>query len=101
MEETVCPRRYSLVTVYPTRHYCAKRRLTCFHQAHLYRRRMRAECNIITLLFLDEKSILHIPGRMLGRKIQGREIVPVIFDFWSFSHNKAQFFKNLDDFLTY
>src|SRR5690625_4191823 len=48
---------------------------------------------------LDEKSILHIPGRMVFRKVQGREVVPVIFNFWTFRNIESNIGKNLYDFV--
>ena len=44
---------------------------------------MGAQCNLVLVVFglFDEKGILHIPGGMFGRKVQGSKVVPVIFHF--------------------
>src|SRR5690606_30316791 len=99
MEETMCTCRNSLIAVHPARHNGTERWLACFHQSNLNGRGMRTQGNIITILFLDKESILHITRRVLRWKIQGREVVPVIFDLRSFGNDKTEFLKNLNDLL--
>lgn len=49
-------------------------------------------------LFGDIQGILHVPGGVFGRHVQGFKIVVVDFHFRAGSHVKAQTLKNLADF---
>src|SRR5690606_37590977 len=95
------PGRYGFVAVHSSRHDGTEWRLAVLHHPHLYGRGMGTQRDIIAVLLLDEKRILHITGRELGWKIKGSEIVPVIFDFGSFGYYKAKFLEYLYDFLAH
>lgn len=51
----------------------------------------------VRVLF-DKKGVLHIASRMFGREIESTEHVPVILDFRTFRHGKANAGKDIDDF---
>ena len=46
-----------------------------------------------------EECVLHIPGRMFRREVEGFENVIVVLDFRTFCDIVAEFAENLDDFL--
>jgi len=45
----------------------------------------------------DEKGVLHVACRMVGGEIQGREYVPVIFDFRPFGNRESEAGENVDN----
>jgi hypothetical protein len=83
------------VAEYPTRHQHPNGQFPFFHFADLYTTGMRTEYPIRILL--DIERILHVAGRMMGGQIEGSEIVPVIFDLWSFGNGKPKLLKDGND----
>ncbi len=69
--------------------------LILFHQTHLHRSCMRTKQMRIS----DEKRILHIACRMIGRKIQCLKIVVICLDFRTICHTKAHPTENVSNFL--
>ena len=37
---------------------------------------------------LNKKRVLHVPGRVVRREVEGGEVMPVVLDFGSFSYVK-------------
>jgi hypothetical protein len=53
------------------------------------------------IAFADKEGILHIARRVFLREVQGREVMPVVFNLRPFGHHKTKAFKNIDDLVTY
>ena len=60
----------------PARRHHADRRLGLLHHADLDRRGLAAEQDIV----LDVEVVQRVAGRMLGRDVQGDEVVPLVLD---------------------
>ena len=76
-----------LVAVDPSRTDDPDRRLLPFHRPGLNAAGMGTQQPVG--LLMDIKSILHVPGRMVLRKIERCEVVPVVFDLRPFLHREA------------
>ena len=72
-------------------------RLGFFHHPNLNARCVGAQQHI--RVFADKKGILHVARRVLGRKVQRREHVPVVLNLRPFGNGKSQTGKNFDDFI--
>ena len=99
VKNAVRPVRNGLVAEYPPRANHADRRFLTLHRAHLDRTGVRPQQDI--RVFADEKRVLHIAGRMLGRKVERREHMPVVLDLGPFGHRIAQPREYVDDFVPY
>src|SRR5450830_1578781 len=99
MENTMGPCGNGFVAEHPSRENAAYGRLVLLHGTNLHGGGMCTQGDI-RILF-NEESILHIPGRMLFREIQGRKIVPVIFDLPVFGNRISDAGKDLDDLVSY
>src|SRR5450756_837507 len=88
-----------LVAVYPPRAENTERRLLTFHYPGMDTAGMRPQKPV--RLLINIKSVLHIPGRMIFRKIQRGKIMPVIFNFRTFRHRETQSPENMNDLVTY
>ena len=65
-----------------------------FHVAHLHGRGVGTEQDIG--VFLDEKRVLHITGRMLFGEIEGGEDMPVVLYLGSFGDGKSEAGKDIE-----
>ena len=85
----------ALVAKHAARHDHAEWRLAALHLADLHGTRVGAEQEV--RIALDEKGVLHVPGRMFLRKIQTREHVPIVFNFRPVRHGEAHPVENGQD----
>ena len=70
-------------------------RFLLFHQTDLHIRSMCTKQYIG--IFLNKKSILHFTCRVIGREIQCRKVVPIIFYLGAISKIKSKFFEYFND----
>ncbi|MNQ92180.1 hypothetical protein D3C85_1075970 [compost metagenome] len=71
----------------------ADRRLLAHHGAHLHRAGVGAQ-HLALARFrvgLEEECVVHFPRRVLGREVQGGEVVEVVLDVRAFGHGEAHF----------
>ena len=47
----------------------------------------------------QKEGVLHVPRGVLGRKIQGRKVVPVVLHFRALGHGESHAAKNVDEFV--
>lgn len=100
MENAMGASRDGLVAEDPTRGDDADGGLVVLHDTDLDGRGMGAQSDgLFAILFLDEESILHIACGVVGREVEGREEVPVIFDFDRFGDGEADAGENLDNLI--
>ena len=75
-------------------------RLTRFHGADLHRRGMRAQQQPRAILALGEiERVVHLPGRMLGRDVEGGEIMEIVLDVRPLSDGKTHIAKYRHHFI--
>src|SRR5947208_130483 len=86
---------YCFIPVNAARVNAANREDAFSHFTYLHIACMGAKEKIRILLNI--KCILHIPGRVMFRKIKRAEIMPVVFYLWSFCYSKSQSLKNRYD----
>ena len=103
MEETVCTRGDSLITIDAPRTENTDRRFLAGHDARLYRRGVRTKEDIRrflhTDLFLDKESILHVARRVLRCKIEHAIDMLVILHLRSLCYSKTDAGEDIDDLL--
>ena len=75
-----------VTTVYPARGNDAERRFALLHHPHLHRRGVGTQQTAVT----EVEGVVHGPRRVVGRNIQGFEVVEVVFHFRPFGNIKAQ-----------
>ena len=96
MENAVGTRRYCLVPEYTAWHEDADGRFLFFHNANLSARSVGAEKDVGVGLY--KEGVLHIACGVFGGKIEGGEVVVVVFNLLTLSHceSKArEYFYNL------
>ena len=90
-------------TICPPRRNNADGGLFLFHGANLNSRSLGADnvtvIKIVALGVWDIERILHLPRRMVGGRVQGVEVVKLVFDIRSIGNLKAHFAENRDNFL--
>jgi len=69
------------------------RRLLSLHHADLHRRGMSPQQPAVAKV----KRVVHGPRRMIGRNVEGFEVVPVVFDFRTIFNREAGGAENLLD----
>ncbi len=84
-----------IVTINRAWHDDLQRRLAVFHGADLHRRGVRPQQPIVG----DENSILHIPSRMIFRKVERFKIMIIVLNVGAAGDFKAQAVKNIDNFV--
>src|SRR5258706_11598672 len=99
MEKTMCPCTDSLIPVYTSGTDNADGGLLLFHHPRLYTTGMGTQEPI--RLLMNIKSVLHIPRRVIFRKIQGSKIMPVVFDLRTLGNGKPQPSKNMNDLVAH
>src|SRR5690606_535571 len=99
MKKTMCPCRNSFIPVNTPRHNGTKRRFTQLHHPYLNRRSMCTKRNIIPFFLFNKESVLHVTGRVLVRRVQGTEVMPIIFNLGTRSNDKTHLLENIDYFL--
>ena len=80
VKNAVRPGRNSFVAVHAARRKRTDGRLLVFHYPHLHAGGMRTQQHIA----FHKKSVLHVAGRVVFREVQGRKIMPVVFNFRAF-----------------
>src|SRR5258706_12745868 len=98
MKEAMCSCRNGFVTIYAPRHNRSDGRLLLLHQSDLNIRSVSAQQDVG--IFFNEERILHLTRRVIWRKIQCSEIVPIIFYLGPISYIESQLFKNFNDAIT-
>src|SRR5574344_1727123 len=98
MENAVSTVRNGFVSENSPRENSPDWRLSLLHYTNLNTRSVGSKKYI--WIFFNKKSILHIAGRVLKRKIQSRKNVPVIFNFWPFRNNKPKPAKDFNNLVT-
>jgi len=99
VKKTMRPCADGLIAVYATGTDDPDRRLLPLHRPCLYIAGMCTQQPIG--LLVDIESVLHIPGRMVLRHVEGGKIMPVVFDLGAFRHGKTQSSENMDDLVAY
>ena len=79
-------RVHALVAEHAARRDHAQRRAQALHAAHLHRRRVCAQ----QVAAIQPEGVLHIARRMIGRNVQGVEVVVFGFDFGTIQHGEAE-----------
>ena len=78
------------------------RRLLALHGPDLYRRRVGPQKLALTgLVGRQIEGIVHLPGRMFGRDIEGGEIMEIVFDIAALGDGKTQISENFRYFVTH
>ncbi len=68
----------------------ADRRLLAQHGSHLHRRGVGAQQPPFAVgLRVEEERVVHLPGRVTDREVQGREVVEVALDVRAFGHRET------------
>src|ERR1700737_2656418 len=88
-----------LVPVYSSGTNDTDRGFLLFHHPRLYAAGVGTQEPVGFLMNI--KSVLHIPRRMVFRKIEGGKIMPVVFDLRALCHGKAQPSENMNDPVTH
>ena len=89
-----------IAAIGPPRRDDPDRGLFVLHGADLHRRGMRAQHHARRVAFLGQiEGVVHLPGRMLGRDVEGLEIVEVVLNVRAFGDRKAHLPKDSDHFV--
>src|ERR1700712_2905456 len=95
MKKTMRSGTDRFISVYPTRTNNSYGRFLGFHNPCLHTAGMGSQQPVRIFIYI--KCILHVPGGMIFRQIEGGKIMPVIFNLRTFGHRKSESPKNFND----
>src|SRR5579862_1640281 len=99
MKKTVCTCADGFVSINTPRANYSYWRLLFFHHTRLNAAGMSTQKPIRILMNI--KSILHVAGWMIFRKIKRGKIMPVIFNFRTFCDSKSKSSENVNNLISY
>ena len=95
VKEAMRPGGDGFVAIDASGHDGPNGRLLFFEQPDLHVAGVGAQQHVWVTFY--KKCVLHFAGRVIGREVEGGEIMPIVFYFRPIGHVKTQSFEDLDN----
>ena len=80
---------------HPPRHDRIDRRFDGLHDPDLDRGGVGAQQGATRFTVVHVEGVVHVSGRVVGRKVEGTEVVPLVLDLGALGHSEAHTHENV------